>query len=336
MATIRKRGTRWQAQIRRKGHPQIIKAFILKDDAVRWARQRELELDRGEIEVADTIKHHTLVIVLDRYEREVTVHKRSRLSEAAHLKQIRRHQIAQLPFTAIKAEDIARFRDDRLKTVSNPTVRKELTLLGSIFKVAMQEWGYRRTANPVSSVRKPPSGRARDRRLDANGFAMLQKGINTCRNPLMAAAIRFARETGMRRGEILSLEWSNVNLGAGVVFLPITKNGSSRTVPLSPAARQVLERLQLQRGGASTKPMNINPVFPISANALRMSWQRLLKRSGLTDFRFHDLRHEAISSFFELGLTIPEVALISGHKDARMLFHYTHLRATDVVAKLVK
>ena len=141
MATIRKRGTRWQAQIRRKGHPQIIKAFILKDDAVRWARQRELELDRGEIEVADTIKHHTLVIVLDRYEREVTVHKRSRLSEAAHLKQIRRHQIAQLPFTAIKAEDIARFRDDRLKTVSNPTVRKELTLLGSIFKVAMQEWG---------------------------------------------------------------------------------------------------------------------------------------------------------------------------------------------------
>ncbi len=336
MATIRKRGTRWQAQIRRKGHPQIIKAFILKDEAVRWARQRELELDRGEVEVADTNKHHTLSMILVRYEREVTLHKRSRLSETAHLKQIRRHQIGQLPISAIKAEDVAKFRDDRLKTVSNPTVRKELTLLGNIFKVAMQEWGYRRAENPVSSVRKPPSGRARDRRLDAKGFAMLQQGINTCRNPLMSAVIQFAKETGMRRGEILALEWSNVNLAASLVFLPITKNGSSRTVPLSPAARQVLERLKSVRSGALTNPMHNNLVFPISANALRMSWKRLLKRSGLEDFRFHDLRHEAITSFFELGLTVPEVALISGHKDARMLFRYTHLRAADVVAKLSK
>ncbi len=336
MATIRKRGTKWQVQIRRKGHPQIIKAFILKEEAVRWARQRELEMDRGEVEVVNANQHHTLSVILGRYEAEVTVHKRSHLSEAAHLKQIGRHQIAQLPAISIKAEDIAKFRDDRLKTVSNPTVRKELTLLGSIFKVAMQEWGYRRADNPVSSVRKPPSGRSRDRRLDAEGFAMLQQGISTCRNPLMAEAIQFAKETGMRRGEILALEWSNVNLTASLVFLPITKNGSSRTVPLSPAARQVLERLKSMRSGASTNPINTNLVFPISANALRMGWQRLLKRSGLNDFRFHDLRHEAISSFFELGLTVPEVALISGHKDARMLFHYTHLRATDVVAKLSK
>ena len=50
--------------------------------------------------------------------------------------------------------------------------------------------------------------------------------------------------------------------------------------------------------------------------------------------RFHDLRHEAISRFFEIGLSVPEVALISGHRDYRMLFRYTHLRAEDIVAKL--
>ena len=65
-----------------------------------------------------------------------------------------------------------------------------------------------------------------------------------------------------------------------------------------------------------------------------MAWKRLIKRSGITDLHFHDLRHEAITRFFEMGLSVPEVALISGHKDYRMLARYTHLRAEDVASKL--
>ena len=63
----------------------------------------------------------------------------------------------------------------------------------------------------------------------------------------------------------------------------------------------------------------------ISAEAAKLGWQRLTKRAGIEDLHFHDLRHEAVSRFFELGLTVPEVALISGHKDPRMLFRYTHI-----------
>ena len=74
--------------------------------------------------------------------------------------------------------------------------------------------------------------------------------------------------------------------------------------------------------------------FPVNANAFRLAWERLRKRADLCDLRFHDLRHEAISRFFEMGLSIPEVAVISGHKDARMLFRYTHLRAEDLVKKI--
>jgi len=61
----------------------------------------------------------------------------------------------------------------------------------------------------------------------------------------------------------------------------------------------------------------------MSVSSAKQAWKRLRRRSGLKDFRFHDLRHEAISSFFERGLSVPEVALISGHRDARMLFRYT-------------
>ena len=72
----------------------------------------------------------------------------------------------------------------------------------------------------------------------------------------------------------------------------------------------------------------------MSSNAARLAWEKLKRRADVDDLRFHDLRHEAISRFFELGLSVPEVALISGHKDYRVLFRYTHLRATDLIDKL--
>ena len=75
-------------------------------------------------------------------------------------------------------------------------------------------------------------------------------------------------------------------------------------------------------------------LFPVTPNAVRLAWERLTKRTGIADLHFHDLRHEAISRFFELGLSVPEVALISGHKDPRMLFRYTHMNAQLIAAKL--
>ena len=85
-----------------------------------------------------------------------------------------------------------------------------------------------------------------------------------------------------------------------------------------------------------TTPASHDHIFPLSANAARLAWERLKARQSIADLRFHDLRHEAISRFFERGLSIAEVALISGHKDPRMLFRYTHLSAEDVAKKLQK
>ncbi|GGF07586.1 hypothetical protein GCM10007285_39370 [Stappia taiwanensis] len=128
----------------------------------------------------------------------------------------------------------------------------------------------------------------------------------------------------MRRGEILGLVWENIDLKARTAAIHQTKNGHARTVPLSAAAVAILNTFH-SRSGA---------VFPISANALRLSWERVKERAQLRDLRFHDLRHEAVSRFFELGLSVPEVALISGHRDPRMLFRYTHPKPTDIAKKL--
>ena len=182
------------------------------------------------------------------------------------------------------------------------------------------------SVNPVDQIKKPPSLRPRERRLNDGEYKRLEEASMLTQNPHVWPVVIFAIETGMRRSEILGLTWDNISLERQLAYLPLTKNGTSREVPLSTKAADVL-RGQWSRHNTTTP-------FPVNANAFRLAWERLRKRANLCDLRFHDLRHEAISRFFELGLSIPEVALISGHKDAKMLFRYTHLKAGNIIAKL--
>ena len=122
---------------------------------------------------------------------------------------------------------------------------------------------------------------------------------------------------------MLNLRWVDVDLDNGFASLYDTKNGEDRRVPLTKAARGVLSRL----------PSQNERVFPISANCVRQAWERARSKAGIIELRFHDLRHEAVSRFFEMGMSVPEVALISGHKDVRQLFRYTHLNPTNVFEK---
>jgi integrase len=138
--------------------------------------------------------------------------------------------------------------------------------------------------------------------------------------------IEFATETAMRRSELLRLRWSDINYDSSLAKLEVTKNGEGRDIPLSPRALHILASL----------PRDGERIFPITDNSVRLAWSRLVKRAALADYHFHDLRHEAISRFFEQGLSIPEVALISGHKTPSMLFRYTHLKAVAIVDKLHK
>lgn len=338
MATIRKRGAKWQAQIRRQGCPPVTKSFFTKDDALRWSREHERLIDRGEtlqVRVAQSLVTPTVTDLLDRYEAEVAPGKRSG-SDRFLLRQIRRHSTGRLGADQLTSAHVAQYRDDRLKTVSGSTVRKELALLAHVLKVACDEWCVRIATESVKAVRKPPAGRGRDRRLKPEELGQLKNALRSCRNPIVEQVFLFALATGMRRGEALSLKWRNVDLHNRTALLPLTKNGEARVVPLSPAALSVLARLNdaRQQPPEALAAGSCDSVFPISANALRLSWERVKRRAGITDLRFHDLRHEAISRFFEVGLSVPEVALISGHKDARMLFRYTHLRADAVAAKL--
>jgi integrase len=250
---------------------------------------------------------------------------------------------------AITTELIAEYRDarlvgeDRLKDgIPQPraanTVRLELALIGHLFTVAVKEWGLGLPYNPVLNLRRPSPGPGRNRRFNADEEARLLAAVDAHSNPMLGLIVRIAIETGMRSSEISTLRCSQVDLERRIVRLIDTKNTQPRTVPLSKEATDSF-RLALSN---PVRPDGTDLIFfgepgrdglrrPYNFNKI---WGDIKKSVGLTDFKFHDLRHEAVSRLVESGLSDQEVASISGHKSMQMLRRYTHLRAEDLVAKL--
>jgi integrase len=328
MATLRKRNGKWQVQVRRQGHDPVSKSFINRKDAEAWARDVERRFDQGEALPARQVDSRTLGDLLAVYRETQTPLKKSASTERYRINKILRNPIANVVATKLTPEQVAQYRDERLAEVSGETTRQDLVLLRQVFDVARREWGLRITVNPVDDVRKPPPANARTRRVHLSDLRAIATALRTFRNPLLRQVILFALATGMRRGEILRIEWQHIDWKQSVLTIPVTKNGHPRTIPLTRRALRILADLS-----ATTSETEVM-VFPISANAVRLSWQRLKAKAELDDLRFHDMRHEAVSRFFEAGLSLPEVALISGHRDPKMLMRYTHLDASKIASKL--
>jgi integrase len=271
---------------------------------------------------------HQLTVsdLIRRYLNEVVPRKRSAKNEAAVLKAFLRHSLAQATLAKLTSAQFAAYRDERLTVVKGATVRREFVILRHCFEIAKGEWSIPLRANPLKALKLPADSKARDRRLQEDDSEELMQAMTTPSAWYLRPLITLAIETGMRRGELLSIRWKDVDMSAPTIRILKTKNGHPRTIPLTPKAVEILSSM------ARTEER----VFPVTPNAVRLAWERLRRRAGLEDLRLHDLRHEAVSRFFEYGLTVPEVALISGHRDPRMLSRYTHLRPEKVAEKLAK
>ena len=322
MGNIRKRHGKFQAQVRREGVRPIYKTFTNRKDAIIWVRGIEARIDAGETNVSAP-KATTLANLLTRYSQEVTPAKKGRDTEQRRLSRLLKDSIATTPLSKLSSAKLAEFRDRRV----NDGIRAaqyDLILIKHCIKLARLEWGVPMPSNPVDAVRIPNGIKRRERRLKDGEYDALMQAAQSCKNKLIWPMVDFAIETGMRRSEILSLRWENLSDQQRIASLPDTKNGSKRDVPLTLKAAQVIANL----------PAQTDNIFPTSDYAVRHAWDRLVKRAGIEDLRFHDLRHEAVSRFFEMGLSVPEVALISGHKDYRMLARYTHMTAENVRNRL--
>ncbi len=323
MASILKRGPyQWQVKIRRRGWPNQTKTFETEEDAKKWARLIECEMDRGLFVSRTEAEKTTIKEALERYRKEVTSNKKGAEQESYRIDGFIRSELAPRYLASIRSTDVARYRDQRLSSGASPfTVNNELILLSHLFSVASREWGMESIDNPVSKVKRPKLPEGRERRLLPGEEQKLLAALGKTTRPLAILAI----ETAMRRGELLSLIWENVDLERSVALLPDTKNGTSRLVPLSTRAIETLKSLRDKNSGQ---------VFGISKHHASKSFREACQKANIKNLRFHDLRHEATSRFFEKGLNPMEVSSITGHKTLQMLKRYTHLKAEDLAKKL--
>jgi integrase len=326
MASYRQRNGKWQARVIRDGYPDQTKTFVTKVDAEKWARSVESEIDKGVFVNVSEAQRTTLGEVINRYLVEVTPTMKGATEDTIRLKAMTRKPIARLSMANLSAARIAAFRDERLKDVSAGTVIRELAYLSAIINHARREWGIN-LPNPVQMVRKPQSPQARSRVLSDVEIEKLLEALEPTgrRSRWTKPAVQLALATAMRRGELLSLRWEHIDLTGRTAFLPDTKNGESRTVPLSKSALDVLGGLPRHISGL---------VIPVKFFTLDAAFKRACKRISLCDVRFHDLRRTAITRMAEKLPNVIELAAVSGHKSLMVLRCYYRPMASELAKKL--
>ena len=308
--------------MRRRGHPTKSKSFRLKVDAERWSAKIEGEQDRGTWRDASEAERMTLFAALDRYERERTAKKRGAGREASVLRMLRDEPIARLALARIGGHQVAVMRDEWLDAgYAAATVTRRLAVLSHLYAVAGREWNMRGLDNPVRAVEKPAIDNARDRRVSQDEIEAICAATGSTE---LAAFIRLAVETAMRRGELCALQWEHVEIKARTAHVPHTKNGHARTVPLSTRAVDVLRALPRRLDGR---------VFGLRPDSVTQAFERATVRAGIEDVRLHDMRHEAISRLAD-KLQVHELAKVTGHRDTKMVLRYYHPRAEDLAKKI--
>lgn len=326
MASIRQRSGTWQARVNREGYPAEVKSFATRGEAQRWARQIEGAMDSGGYQSRCDADKMLLSDALLRYAEEVSPTKRGYHDEVIRINALKRAKMAAYSMAKLSPAIVAGFRDERLKDVGAGAVIRDLSLLSSVFNHARREWGVT-VNNPCLLVKKPPTPAGRTRVLSADEEGRLLEAVAPTgrRNPEMLPLVQLALQTAMRRGELLALRWEHVDLETQTAYLPTSKNGRPRLVPLSSAAVAVLALLCDRSEG---------PVFSIAAQATAAAFKRATVRACIKGLRFHDLRHTATSRMADKLPNVIELAAVTGHSSIQMLKRYYHPNAALLARKL--
>ncbi len=331
MAALRKVGDRWRAEVRKRG-VYASESFRTKAEATKWALEQESAIEDGRV---GKVPRKTLADAFDRYKRDVTPNKRGWRPEGLRIDKFK----ATIPFvnkalTEITSDDWATWRDAvargsaERKALAPGSIRRDFNIIRAMYALALDEWGWLKT-NPLKKVKNPDAPEGKDRVISPGEVAELCAafgyfgGKPTTQCQRVAAGMLFALETGMRAGEVFNLKLSDVSEERRTAFLPITKNGKSRKVPLS---RRALELVTL-----SASEAKVFDVTPDTASSLF----RKYRPKHLKDVSFHSTRHTAATRLGASGKLTPfELCAMFGWMDMKMAMRYFHATATDMAAKL--
>ena len=267
MGCVRKRGNSWNAQVRISGWRSFTKTFQTKLDAKQWIVNLEKELKSKPLPEKN-IKNLKLKDLFNKYKFEILPKLKSHKIVTYKLNFLSRLWLGEIIVVNLTKGHLEQFCKDRKLVVKDGTIKSELMLIKRIVKIATDKWNYGIPFNAFYGIELPSPHKPRNRRATQEELSILIAHANKQRNTYISTIIQFAVETGMRRSEILKLKWIDVNLETRIASLYDTKNGDDRHIPLTKTAVQLLSNLtQLS-----------DFVFPISANCLRLAWERCRKK----------------------------------------------------------
>ncbi len=199
------------------------------------------------------------------------------------------------------------------------SINRELSMMSKAFNIAVREWEWIKE-NPVSKISREKENNERDRWLSKNEeILLLDKSPEWLREIIL-----FAIHTGLRQDELLSLSWSRVNLLRKTIIIQETKNRKPKTLPLNKVALGILD----QR--SKVRSIKNNLVFlnkngkKIHSNNLRLSFYTVLRRVGINDFTWHDLRHTFGTRLSQAGFDLYKTSKLMGHQDIKTTQRYAH------------
>lgn len=332
-------GIRYQVQIRMKGYRTLSKTFKRKTDAVRWKQQTEADIHRQIIFPECEAERRTLTELVDRYLEDCLGNLKSRNGTKQTLKWWKQRigylTLNRISPALIKQEwETLSEGNSKLtgRPLTNRTLNGYLQSLSTAFTIAIKEYGWAQI-NPVSNIRKKSLPNGRTRFLSKEELKSLFTQIDKSTNPYLKPAVLLSLATGGRRGEIMNLQWKDVDLKEGYLTFRQTKNGETRTVPVRGEALEELKRhAQKYRFSSEYLFESRKPKWKKGLATTGKAWEDLhnpfrevVKNAKIDDFRWHDMRHCAASYLLASGATLAQVGKILGHKTPAMTWRYSHL-----------
>jgi integrase len=205
------------------------------------------------------------------------------------------------------------------KGIKPATINRELAMLSKAFNLAVKEWEWVKD-NPVSRVPKEKEDNERDRWLNAED----EKGLLENSLSWLKDIIIFDLNTGLRQDELLSLQWSRVDLFRKIIIIQESKNGKPRTIPLNQIALDILMEKSKIRNLKNDLVFLSNMSTKIDRHNLRRAFNIALNKTGIQKFHFHDLRHTFATRLAQRGIDIYKISKLLGHQDIRMTQRYSH------------
>jgi integrase len=308
------------------------------DDAQDWRMGRKVDALRHDIR---RTKKQEVVLFEDFADEYYEAWKLERkpttiYSEQRRIETVLKPYFGQQPIHTITRKDVERYmayrrergrirkkKGDSESGVTAATVNRELCRLKNMFKKAVA-WGYVES-NPAEGITQAREQMAPADYLRVKEVNKLLMVCDDYARPLFTMALY----TGMRWGELMALQWKDVDFERSLITVRDPKNMEPRHIPLNGTVKDVLsshQQEQAKQVGGIVKQVFLNTKTGKAYNDLRKALSRGLKAAGVTrHIRFHDLRHTAASHLAMAGVDLRTVGAVLGHKDPKMTLRYAHL-----------